>query len=257
MSRRTNARDWRVFVEWAKQHPEAGGLYYAAATVNACGDTQAVLSNTRVPDAVRLRDSGALAHDRERALQQLAERCGGFLPDEVDIRAPGRLLDEGVRRGDRLAIAHSRWQDISVTGVGREVLEAAYAGVLATKDPLLIERVGFQLIAVTAIEHDGRIPVAGGWFDVKEVAAAWSLASCTFGADCGSTNDLVIRTCAFYGECFATLQEVTRSSYVRENGDASWGRVQEAAGLFADAVNRGDSSAFFPRRTSERSTATK
>ena len=130
--------------------------------------------------------------------------------------------------------------------------------MLATRDPRLIEQIGLELSTVHALEHDGRVPLGGRWYGALDIGAAWSLASCSFGADCGPTNDLVIRRCAFFGECLSSLQDVTREAYVRENGDVAWSSVLEAAGLIADAVGRADASAFFaPRRTSERRAASK
>src|SRR5262249_48130759 len=45
------ANDWRVFTEWAKQHPEVGGLYYASVAVNVCGDVRQQLKISQVPQA--------------------------------------------------------------------------------------------------------------------------------------------------------------------------------------------------------------
>jgi hypothetical protein len=187
----------------------------------------------------------------------MAERCGSFLPEEVDVRVPSTLLDEGVKRGDRLAVALSRWQEVVGSGAQSPSIEAAYSDVLATKDSHLIERVGRQLITVAAVAHDGRVPLAGRWFDVKEVEAAWSFASCQVGADCGPTNDTVLGACAFFGDCHPTLQEATRAAYVREHGDATWGAVIEAADLIAGAVGRGDASAFFSRGVGQASGSSK
>ena len=136
---------------------------------------------------------------REAAFEASNRQC---LPFDGSAISPERvlaLLRGAAQDGDPRAIARTLlFRDLAESKAGTFDVVTR---LLASGDPHAIRDVGFFLARGESLLQlgDGNVPVRA-----TTLAAAWELAACDFGLDCGSDSKMLINLCAYQGQCGAT-----------------------------------------------------
>jgi hypothetical protein len=106
------AKNLRAFVEYAKQHPERGGIYFAENAIHYCKQAKVWIDGVQGGDVQKFyaeRYPGRPINDALAASRKLAARCDGFTEaDYASINTPGSgALGEG-RAVDPLIAAEKK-----------------------------------------------------------------------------------------------------------------------------------------------------
>lgn len=207
--RLAHATDLRVFAQEAAQHPEQGGITYAAHATGLCRVARlaALSDSTSWDDAqVAPRDGeDSLVYGKRVAVFDAAKAaCRSFTADEL-----GALEDldrTAAERGDTLRLL----ADTARSGSR----SAGLAAVLGSGDPLLLQNTLERLLLVRqdgklAYRFDGTsIPVQ----DASAFSAAVQVLPCRLGLPCGPTAPEVLQACLQHGQCAADKIELLRSA---------------------------------------------
>ncbi len=135
---------------------------------------------------------------RETAFEASNRQCAPF--DGLSI-SPARVLalvNGAAQDGDLRAIARTLlFRDLAESKAGTFEIVTR---LLASGDPHAIRDVGSFLARGEALLQlgDGNGPVRA-----TTLAAAWELAACDFGLDCGGDSKMLINLCAYQGQCGA------------------------------------------------------
>jgi hypothetical protein len=232
-SKLLTATDWRVFYEYARQHPAAGGMFYASEAALACGEARIQL---RFPiDQQRYANaSGAVAQAWMAARDVLQARCGSFLEAEVDLRHAYDLrIAEGRRAGDPLAIVYDdlrkAWADPASGSKN-----AAFQRALESADPFILHSVSARTMPI----------LEGVAIKPELYAAAWGLAICSLGIDCSLQTVQSLLPCAMAGPCSASLQALLEQTAAEQVGADRMPQVQALAAKIAANVQARNARAF-------------
>ena len=133
---------------------------------------------------------------RETAFQTNIKQCAAFDGASISPERVLALLRSAALDGDPRAIARTLlFRDLAESKAGTFDVVTR---VLASGDPHAIRDVGFFLARGESLIQlgDGSAPVRA-----TTLAAAWELAACEFGLDCGSDSRILVSLCAYQGQC--------------------------------------------------------
>lgn len=221
-----HSRDYRPFAQTFRQHPELGGIYYAAAATRECRAHGTGHDALRAPQPVIGGDSAPEQQVAQRlAFDLLRERCASFIDAELTAASVNSLYAETLARHDVLTLAARTFAHAGRSKDAAERISGVTA-VLEHPDPLLIDTIGFGLSAG---------PLKGGgiaiWFDGTPypvmsdppIAAGFQLVPCKLGRVCDASDDSLAVPCAIDGTCYRDRYDHVRQ--VLSQGDET--RYQE------------------------------
>lgn len=191
------SRNYREFIEGAREKLTSGGGAYATAAQIKCASANKLLAITR---------SEPLPQDN-RLIAQLAEsrtllesRCGGLSDNDTGDLVSRQLRKQGTASQDPIL----RMQSEIVIGGKQANLESQTSVVqemLKLSDPLTFDLFGDWLIGLDKSGNgffDGEIYTGT---DALALLSATQLLPCDFGADCGRTSNEVASACVFNQIC--------------------------------------------------------
>ncbi len=248
ISRYNEGTSMRSFVDFALQHPEMGGAFYATKVLTQCRGFMA----SNHPGLKSTTDSNSLDGNvlasMANALQKLESRCSEFLPDEVSNRRDREILDEGRTKGDPLVAASDAFiKSLGVKGAAGVTAKAsALEKVLELQDPVLLEDLGLRL-AITEDSKSGQ----RGYFlnnrfyslnDSTDVGHSIYLLPCGVGLDCGASDFDTATRCASGSGC-----AIDRFSYIKNlyvNNEDGYDRVIGLYNILLEDVKKKNAAAF-------------
>ena len=149
---------------------------------------------------------------RETAFEASNRQCAPFDGSSISPKRVLALLRGAAQDGDPRAIARTLlFRDLAESKAGTFDVVTR---LLASGDPHAIRDVGFFLTRGEShlLIGDGNAPVRA-----TVLAAAWELAACDFGLDCGSDSKMLINLCAYQGQCGAISLEDWLARYVESS----------------------------------------
>jgi hypothetical protein len=236
----------KAFADHAKQHPEQGGLAYAANVTIYCTGVRESVAQLRKQAAKIAASNQATANRRLAAIDELERRCQGFGPNESGIA----LLHEGIARGDVVLAAKERLAQTRGLPFEQQLPVAKEA--LALRDPQVIQ--ALMSLGVTSDETSKEPPVnyldgkPFGGLSPRDYTTAWNVALCSFGWDCvSSRSEQVLEACAAQNRCAANFLDVLRGDY--RNDPDRWQQVMNTASRLVSVLGASELEAFAPPST--------
>lgn len=133
---------------------------------------------------------------RGGALEQTLARCAGFEGMSITDDMVNRLWQEAEAAGDPRALTR-KFLAMWMTKPDDKTLVESARPLLMSKDPRVIEELG-GVIA----NRSPRVQLAGGERPAPQAwTAAWQLAACQFGSDCGAAGRAALTACWRDGVC--------------------------------------------------------
>jgi hypothetical protein len=200
----------REFVEYAIQHPEMGGNYYALQALNQCLTlTRGVPFYSEVQSAVISGESDEKYRARSKAADLLRSQCSGFTADEISDSRIKKVFSDGVNGNDPLLKSTLKFSEslgnFAATGETLKARKEALGAILQTQDPMVLKDIGPR-ISMQIDPESGR---RGYWYGESfyplnsdiDVGLAIYLLPCSFGLKCDAGEfDMALR-CASGVEC--------------------------------------------------------
>ena len=149
---------------------------------------------------------------REAAFEASNRQCAAFDGLAISPKRVLALLRGAAQDGDPRAIARTLlFRDLAESKAGTFDIVTR---LLASDDPHAIRDVGFFLARGEFLLQlgDGNAPVRA-----TTLAAAWELAACDFGLDCGSDSKMLANLCAYQGQCGAFSLEDWLTRYAESS----------------------------------------
>lgn len=215
---------FRAFVYRALRNPEKGGYLYAQHVISLCRRT------------IERRDVAALNDEQRAAAISLMRRCD---MTKEDLAQYDRELPElrDTERDPLFGLA----SDGLVRAKSQEERNDASTRILATKEPLLLRIVSsVEVVRRADGTFTSREYFDGKWYgeDKSELLeAAWALANCELGADCGANAPVTLQLCVEKGWCGETLQDAIERS---ASGVRAYDEILSLKSGIVSAINRQD-----------------
>jgi hypothetical protein len=233
----------KAFVEYARQHPEQGGLAYASTATIYCTGVRESVAQLRNRAGAIAASNQATANRRLAAIDELERQCQGFGPGDSGIA----LLHEGISRGDVVLAAKERLAQLRGRPFEEQVLVAKE--VASLKDPQVIQALLSFGITTDARSKEPPINYLDGkpfgGLPPRDYVTAWNVALCSFGWDCASARHVsVLEACAREGKCAANFLELLRADYVKH--PERWQQVMDTASRLVSVIDASELAAFAP-----------
>jgi hypothetical protein len=217
ISRYNDGKNMRSFVDFALQHPEMGGNYYAAKVLTQCrGFSSSADVNSKSITASNNLDGNTQAA-MASAAEKLQARCADFLPNEISSKRDREILEEGKKKGDPLILASNSYlASFSEKGeAGMTQRKTALSKVLELQDPAIFEDLGTRLVMAEDPKSGQRGYFVDNKFyglnDPTDVGHAVYLLPCGVGLECGNSSFDIASRCESGSGCFAD-----RFAYIKD-----------------------------------------
>ena len=249
----SESRDMRVFVEFAKNHPELGAWYYAERGLRECGFIRNEILKGRKSYVYGEAYNADQYAQRQQAFERLSQLCQGFLDHEIEEKNRTKIGVQALRAGDRTyalleelssakAKANRDERDKAVLGVKEKIFR--------TQDPLLMEEFGALLNARTE-GNSANFWLDGVSFSMlsdegRNMSLAWKLIPCSLGMTCDQFSPSVALQCLQLNQCAPNLSELIRMQLLEE-GDTNgvrFAQVQAYAQRLKQIIDEGNWDAF-------------
>ena len=230
------AKNYAALYAELSSRGDADSLYFARRALNECLPFITGGEGFKVDQTVALRPNDASTPLRIAAFNEQKSRCEGFnLGSSQELWATRRALrDQLVAAGDpRIQAEQLRWAIMRGTPVDtamRSLGQLAQGG-----DPYVLDQAGSTVAAIKDksefLVGPDREPASS-----EVVGAAFRLAACDAGADCGAAR--LWQACAINAECGAQ----TRSDYVQRYrfSPAQFELVQRVRQAIEQGIAAGD-----------------
>jgi hypothetical protein len=248
------AKDWRAFALAAKNHPEAGGRFYAIYAANLCARNSLVVQQTaQAGEAKQLAVSGTVSSERLALMESLATRCSAFIPAEA-AELVASLRAQSKDGADPLLAARQKLlgaKDVSDATAVREAVRQ----MLAFADPLLLSADDLLMLAMSfqtkspgerSYWFDGQsYDVFNPSGDAAVLRMAVELGTCAVGAVCALDDRMVI-ACISQPDCITDRVEFLRTQYLQSPGASpeKFSRVLALADKVKSSIQRKNVDAF-------------
>jgi hypothetical protein len=220
------ARDWRAFALAAKNHPEAGGRFYAIYAANLCArDNLGIQQTAQAGQAKQLAVSGTVSNERLALTETLATRCSAFVPAEAS-ELVASLRAQAKDGADPLLAARQKLLEGKEKSDATAVREAVRQ-MLASGDSLLLSADDLLMLAMsiqTTNPTDRSYWFDGKRYDVFDASGeamvlrtAVELGTCTVGAVCALDDRMAI-SCISQSDCITDRVEYLRTQYLQSPG---------------------------------------
>lgn len=248
------AKDMRVFVEWAKQHPELGGWFYAEKGVRDCLMVRNFVTSNESIAKYGSYYTPENYPKRQQAFESLKTLCQGFLSIEISDAVLRTMSQQAKQSGD---IFYRIAADLESANAQKDAVKKAASldeinkKIFATKDPLLIERYGYSL-NVGNLAQSRVYWLDGIAYEVNSPAGrnmmqAWTLVPCSLGLQCDVTHQTVMIACLQFNLCGKSYLDYIEMDL--KNGNEA-DRLPQLMGFYkrlSEVVNAGDWDAFKPK----------
>ncbi|MFZ6675875.1 hypothetical protein [Undibacterium sp. Xuan67W] len=252
----STTRDMRAFVEYAKQHPELGGGYYAAIGMGECLVVKDYIVQGKPTLNYDAKRSPEIYAKRQQAFESLKTLCQSFLPDEITQDALAKTHKQSIEKNDIFSkIISDQLQAAATADITQrlESMRVIKEKVMASKDPLLIDN--FSSLLSEPVNQkfdtywlDGK-PYNGTSEETNIMQYAWRLVPCSLGLVCDETNHYVSITCLNQDICANSLSDLFRQNLER-SGDKDGKQFQQVLQLqkrLTEIVQNGEFTAFKPK----------
>lgn len=214
------SKDLRAFADMAKKRPQDGGVTYAVKAAFACAEVR------RFPDVTSGENADqALIVKKQTALNELRDRCKGFLPDELTPIGLGEQFKAKSSSGDVLEQILSKLDQVLDDLAQKKVLSAEHRQKLLNEmvdlqDPVVI--IGAGMIVGLHFNERSEESV---WFDgnsysdnasTHQIMDAWLWAACQFGTDCTANSLELLGSCVRNNKCFDSADLYFRDKYASQ-----------------------------------------
>lgn len=234
--RSTNLRE---FLRYAKNHPEQGGLSYAARALVECE------ARSKLPKQLSYdgKENPNLYARKQEVLNRNHLLCANLLAEEYDLHAFGMTLTEAEEKKD----PHISWQT-EFSRIAQEKKDPALAQAFIEKwlnwqDPYLIEQQGNNILASQG--NPGSYWFDGKYYNTqeekRELGIALSLAACAFGSDCSRYSLRWTTQCVEYSKCYDDSFDAFKQL---NNESGQYERIYSHYQRLVSAIQRKDLNAF-------------
>lgn len=236
------SHDLRAFVEKAKTRPEEGGISYAYQAFSKCKTIRQDLE--AVPNLpVDTKEDSVSYGKRLEIYNKMKYLCQGFTADELSDDSLVELIKSLLDSTDVISMAES---SISKNPQHRQEY---YKQIVELQDPILIQR-------ENSTERDKNSKgEKGQWFDGEFYPVSkgkspyydsWQLVSCSFGASCDNSNNVITSLCIREGKCYDNLSDFYKY-YVYKDDEASFNKLIQLNNQITKAIKQGRTEAFLPQ----------
>ncbi|MCY7389825.1 MAG: hypothetical protein LH481_17520 [Burkholderiales bacterium] len=231
---------------------DAETKYFAAVAIETCigraRGSQGVTDADRERFQNRLKPNDPNNTQRVEAFNRVVAQCEGFAGTNITAAEAARLYAEAAAAGNpgaKIAVAANQFNEqaraATARGVeARRLTEDQLALVrdgLSSGDPFAIQRAGQLLTWNSTQLVDRNLGAAGDPFNPRDWGAAWSLASCDRGANCGADALRVLNGCAYQGACgYQTLEAYMQFNELAPNVYLA---AQQNRATILDAIAQG------------------
>ncbi|MGO4221002.1 hypothetical protein AB4Y64_03985 [Lysobacter sp. TAF61] len=143
-----------------------------------------------------MRNRGKLRPDLATKIAQASEitsdRCDGFAGKKIGPSAINAMLERAARQGNMAARTELFVQNAILKGATSEQIKSAAVDVLASGDPDAFAAIAPLMGAPSAGDLQALQPIPAG-SPVSE--AAWNIAACRLGRQCGPDSRAVLQMC--------------------------------------------------------------
>ena len=226
--------------------------YFAAVAIETClgraRGSQGVSDAERDRFQNRLKVNDPSNLQRVDAFNRVTAQCEGFLGTNITAAEAARLYAEAAAAGNpgaKIAVAANQFNEQARAATARGVearrltedqLTLVREG-LASGDPFAIQRAGQLLTWNSTQLVDRNLGSAGDPFNPRDWGAAWSLAACDRGANCGADALRVLNGCAYQGACgYQTLEAYMQFNELAPNVYLA---AQQNRATILDAIAQG------------------
>ena len=236
-------------------NPEAADAetrYFAAVAMETCigraRGSQGVTDVERERFQNRLKVNDPNNSQRVEAFNRVVAQCEGFAGTAITAAEAARLYAEAAAAGNpgaKIAVAANQFNEQARAATARGVearrltedqLTLVRDG-LASGDPFAIQRAGQLLTWNSTQLVDRNLGSAGDPFNPRDWGAAWSLAACDRGANCGADALRVLNGCAYQGACgYQTLEAYMQFNELAPNVYLA---AQQNRATILDAIAQG------------------
>ncbi len=215
----------KAFYDRYMANPEGADAetkYFAAVAIETCvgraRGAQGPSDADRERFQNRLKPNDPNNDKRVEAYNRVTALCDGFANTNITGAEAARLYAEAAAAGNpaaKVAVATNQFNDqaraTSARGIeARRLTEDQLAMVrdgLASGDPFAIQRAGQLLTWNSTQLVDRQLGAGGDPFNPRDWGAAWTLAACDRGANCGADATRILNGCAYQGACgYETLE---------------------------------------------------
>ena len=209
----------KAFYDRYMANPEGADAetkYFAAVAIETCvgraRGAQGPSDADRERFQNRLKPNDPNNDKRVEAYNRVTALCDGFANTNITGADAARLYAEAAAAGNpaaKVAVATNQFNDqaraTSARGIeARRLTEDQLSMVrdgLASGDPFAIQRAGQLLTWNSTQLVDRHLGAGGDPFNPRDWGAAWALAACDRGANCGADATRVLNGCAYQGAC--------------------------------------------------------
>ncbi|MEO8386057.1 MAG: hypothetical protein ABI583_12490 [Betaproteobacteria bacterium] len=215
----------KTFYDRYMANPEGADAetkYFAAVAIETCvgrargGQSPSEADRERFQN--RLKPNDPNNDKRMEAYNRVTALCDGFANTNISAAEAARLYAEAAAAGNpaaKVAVAANQFNDQARSTMARGIdarrltedqLSMVRDG-LASGDPFAIQRAGQLLTWNSTQLVDRQLGASGDPFSPRNWGAAWTLAACDRGANCGADATRVLNGCAYQGACgYETLE---------------------------------------------------
>lgn len=231
---------------------DAETKYFAAVAIETCvGRTRGAAPASdadRERFQSRLKENDPNNPQRIAAFNRVTAMCEGFAGTNLTAADAAKLYAEAAAAGNpgaKVALAANQFNDQTRAGNARGVdarrlSEDQLALVrdgLASGDPFAIQRAGQLLTWNSTQLADRRLGPSGDPFNPRDWGAAWTLAACDRGANCGADAQRVLSGCAYQGACgYESLEAYMQFNELAPN---TYLAAQQNRATILDAIAQG------------------
>jgi hypothetical protein len=214
-----SAQSWRAFALEALARPKEGGYFYAIYAADLCSrDVRALSKEGEKSISSTVSTTGTVSSGLQDVVKKVSTRCADFSQGEAAelSRTTRKRAEDGT---DPLMMAVDRL-NASLRLKDRNNLETALAGLLATRDPLVLdgsENLRRAMSAGSDLDKNGAVFYFEGVNYMtkreEEVGAlifAMRLATCTDNVPCALSDGMEL-DCITGGDC-----SMDRVAYVKK-----------------------------------------
>ncbi|QDQ25995.1 hypothetical protein FNU76_06310 [Chitinimonas arctica] len=235
-----NASNLYAFAQYAKQHPEQGGLTYAYSLARACTGFLDSLDHKPPVSPDDKRDDPGTEAKRQIATSRINQKCEGFARDNTK---------EPILK-DIYTNTKATEKDPYFGILGNPM--AAQNLIRSTRDTYLLETV---LLAASPMVNTG--DTYGRYFkgevltgaDRQLFEMAGNLAACQLGTGCKTGDDLlVVSTCAFGGICADSREALYKAQIAEEKMAGGEAKLMRYRDMIVSAAKTGDISVYTQKK---------
>lgn len=191
------SRNYRAFVEKAKNHPELGGSFYAWQSLAWCS------TFNKIPALTDGKEDPVLFAKRLEAINFWKDRCQGLLSSDTASDVVAKTVSTEALAKDLLNNLQEDLKNSNGKKSEKDKFRSQLKYWLQVKNP--------QLFAYGS-QYMGGMPgdVPGSWFDGETfsdsdapiISAAWVFVICHFGGGCDRFDPFVAQACVVKKQCF-------------------------------------------------------